>query len=82
MAHQTQFIVQAFVAGEGTALKAERPIACKTSDDATRRARNMAASKLGVVAYSQSGDAELGDYDEQPAILFKAGRVPPPFEEA
>jgi hypothetical protein len=81
MARQTQFIAQAFVAGKGAALKAERPIACKTGEDATRRARNMVASKLGVVAFSTSGDAELGDYDEQPVILFKAGRVPPPFEE-
>lgn len=56
-------------------------MACKSGDDAARRARNMAASKLGVVAYSTAGDPDLGDYDEQPTVLFRAGRVPPEFEE-
>jgi hypothetical protein len=78
---QTQFIVQAFVAGKGNALKAERPMHCKTDEYAVRHAKNVAASKLGVVAYSTSGDEEAGDYDEQPNILFKTGRLPPPFEE-
>jgi hypothetical protein len=81
MARQTQFIVQAFVAGKGDALKAERPMPCRTDEHAVRHARNIAASKLGVVAYSTSGDAELGEYDEQPTVLFKAGRVAPPFED-
>jgi hypothetical protein len=81
MTRQTQFIVQAFVAGTGDTLKAERPMPCRTDEHAVRHARNIAASKLGVVAYSTSGDADLGDYDEQPTILFKAGRLPPSFEE-
>jgi hypothetical protein len=81
MTRQTQFIVQAFVAGKGNALKAERPMHCKTDEYAVRHAKNIAASKLGVVAYSTSGDEEAGDYDEQPTILFKAGRLPPAFEE-
>ncbi len=41
----------------------------------------MAAGKLGVVAYSTAGDAETGDYDDQPVILFKSGRLPAPFDE-
>jgi hypothetical protein len=44
-------------------------------------AERMAGTKLGVVAFSTSGDAEMGDYDEQPDILFKAGRLPSQFEE-
>ena len=81
MPRHTQFIVQTFTAGKSATLKAERPTLCKSSEDATRRAQNSAGSKLGVVAYSTSGDADLGDYDEQPTILFRAGRVPPEFEE-
>ena len=81
MSRITQFIVQTFVAGKGAALKAERPTLCKSTEDATRRARNIAGSKLGVVAYSTSGDADLGDYDEQPTILFKAGCIPPEFDD-
>jgi hypothetical protein len=81
MARQTQFIVQAFVAGIGDALKPERAVPCKTCDDAIRRAKNLATSRLGVVAFSSAGDPETGDYDETPTVLFKAGRVPPEFEE-
>jgi hypothetical protein len=42
-------------------------------------AEKMAASKLGVVAYSTSGDPDTGDYDEEPVILFSAGRLPEEF---
>jgi hypothetical protein len=37
-------------------------------------------TKLGVVAFSTSGDAELGEFDDQPTILFKAGQLPDAFE--
>jgi hypothetical protein len=80
MARQTAFIVQGFVAGKGTSLKPEQPMRCKTAEEATRRAQNLAASKLGAVAFSTSGDADLGEYDDQPTVLFKAGRVPPEFD--
>jgi hypothetical protein len=39
----------------------------------------MARSKVGVVAFAVTGDAELGEWDEEPNIIFKAGRLPPPF---
>jgi hypothetical protein len=42
-------------------------------------AEKMAPSKLGVVAYSTSGDPESGDYDEEPDILFRSGRLPEMF---
>jgi hypothetical protein len=35
----------------------------------------------GVVAFSASADAELGDYDEKPTLLSKAGQLLPPFDE-
>jgi hypothetical protein len=34
------------------------------------------------VAFSTSGDAELGEYDDEPTIIFKAGRLPAAFEES
>jgi hypothetical protein len=40
-----------------------------------------ASHKAGVVAFSTAGDAELGDYDEEPTIIFKTGRLPAHFEE-
>ena len=81
MARLTSYLVQSFVAGRGSALKADKPMACKSAEEAQRKAARMAASKLGVVAYSTSGDAELGDYDDEPVYIFKAGRLPAQFEE-
>jgi hypothetical protein len=42
-------------------------------------AEKFAASRLGVVAYSTAGDPDTGDYDEEPVILFRAGRLPEQF---
>lgn len=80
MARQTTYLVQAFIAGRGAALKADRAIPCKSAEAAQRMAERMAPTALGVVAFSTSGDAELGDYDDEPVIFFKAGRLPPQFE--
>jgi hypothetical protein len=81
MARETIHLVQSFIAGRGKALKAEQAVACKTAEDARRKAERLADLRLGVVAFSTSGDPELGDYDEHPTILFKAGRLPPPFDD-
>ena len=81
MTRETAYIVQAFVAGRGAGLKAEKAVPCKTGEAARRMAERLAESKLGVVAFSTTGDAETGDYDEQPTILFKAGRLSAQFEE-
>ncbi|MCP1973086.1 hypothetical protein J2R87_006826 [Bradyrhizobium elkanii] len=37
-------------------------------------------SKAGVVAFSTSSDTETGDYDDQPTVFFRAGRVPAEFD--
>jgi hypothetical protein len=80
MARETTYIVQSFVQGRGAALKADRQVPCKSADTARRMAERLAETKLGVVAFSASGDAELGEFDDQPTILFKAGRLPDAFE--
>jgi hypothetical protein len=81
MARETIYLVQAFNAAKGVRLSPDTPIRCKSSASARRTAERL-APKAGVVAFSTSGDAELGDYDDEPAIIFKLGRLPPPFEEA
>ena len=82
MARETLYLVQAFKTGKGARLIADTPIRCKSSDTARRTAENLATTKAGVVAFATSGDAELGEYDEEPTIIFKTGRLPAPFEEA
>ena len=81
MARETVHIVQAYVAGRGKALKAEQQVGCKTAEEARRKAERLGPLRVGVVAFSATADTELGDYDENPVILFKAGRLPYPFHE-
>jgi len=81
MAVETVHIVQAYVAGRGKSLKAERQVGCKTPEEARRKAERLAPLRVGVVAFSVTADTEMGDYDENPTILFRAGRLPPPFDE-
>ena len=81
MAKETIYLMQAYVAGRGKALKAEPAVGCKTAEEARRKAERLAPLRLGVVAYSVAADVEMGDYDETPTIIFKSGQLPPPFAE-
>jgi hypothetical protein len=81
MARETVYILQTYVAGRGKALKAEQQIGCKTAEEATRKAIRLAPLRLGVVAFAASADIEMGDYDDNPVILFKSGQLPPPWNE-
>jgi hypothetical protein len=80
MSRQTHFLVQALDAEKGHQLKACAPIVCRTEEGAHRTAERLALSKAGVVAFSMNGDVETGDYDDQPAVFFRAGRVPDEFD--
>jgi hypothetical protein len=80
MARETVYLVQAFNAGKGSNLKADPPIPCKSAEGARRTAERLALSKAGVVAFSSSGDAEMGDYDDEPTVFFRTGLVPAAFE--
>jgi hypothetical protein len=82
MARETVYLVQAYVSGRGTRLNADPAIKCKSPEAALRTAERLAAGKTGVVAFSTSGDAELGEYDDEPVIFFRSGRLPTQFEEA
>ncbi len=82
MARETLFLVQAFKLGKGTRLTADTLVRCRSLELAHKRAQDLVSTRAGVVAFSTSGDAELGEYDDEPTIIFKAGRLPAAFEEA
>ena len=82
MARETLYLVQAFKSGKGTRLTADTPVRCRSSRSRARRPRTSLPTRAGVVAFSTSGDAEMGEYDDEPTIIFKAGRLPAAFEEA
>jgi hypothetical protein len=81
MAKETVHIVQAYVRGRGRALKAEQQVGCKTAEEARRKGERLGPLRVGVVAFSVTADTELGDYDENPVILFRSGELPHPFAE-
>lgn len=76
---ETVYIVQSYIAGRGQSLKAEQQVGCKTAEEARRKAERLGPLRVGVVAFEVSADTELGDYDENPKILFRSGRLPHPF---
>jgi hypothetical protein len=80
MARETTYVVQAFNAGKGGHLKADSPIVCKSADGALRTAERLALSKLAVVAFSSTGDPEMGDYDDEPTVFFRKGELPAAFD--
>jgi hypothetical protein len=80
MTRETVYLVQAFTQGKGQGLKGDAPIPCKSAEGARRTAERLASSKVGVVAFSSSGDAETGDYDDEPTVILRIGRLPAAFE--
>ena len=80
MARETSYFVQAFNAGKGGNLKADAPIACKSAERALRTAERLAPGKIGVVAFSSTGDPEMGDYDDEPLVIFRNGQLPTAFD--
>jgi hypothetical protein len=80
MTRETVYLVQAFTAGKKGSLKGDAPIPCRSAEGARRTAERLASSKVGVVAFSSSGDAEMGDYDDEPTIIFRIGRLPAAFD--
>jgi hypothetical protein len=79
MARETIYVVQAFKAGKGQSLKADTAISCKSAEGARRTAERLVNTRVGVVAFSSTGDAETGDYDDEPAVFFRSGRLPEAF---
>ena len=68
------YVVQAFKAGKGQSLKAQQAISCKSAEGARRTAERLAPNSAGVVAFSSTGDAEAGDYDDASGGSARARR--------
>ncbi len=72
---KTFYVVQPFVRGKRGGLKAETAIQAPSENAALLRAERIADSKAGVLVFSQTGDPEMGDFDE-PVFLASHGEVP------
>lgn len=75
LARDTVYFVQTFTERRGV-LVAAPPTRCKDEAAARRAVIHLGDTKAGAVAFSSSGDAELGDFDDEPIILAVVGTVP------
>ncbi|HSK42092.1 MAG TPA: hypothetical protein VK943_20170 [Arenibaculum sp.] len=77
MAARTVFVMQTFKAGARGALVTADGLACRTEDEARRRAEKaMATGRIeGAHVVRQEVDEAAGDYGE-PEVLATFGRVP------
>ena len=70
----TYYVAMGFERDEAGDLLAMDPLEVRTPSAAVARARSLAATKAGAVAFSRTGDPELGDFADA-VILFSAGEV-------
>ena len=76
MANVTYYVVISFIRDEDSGeLIGEKPIEMPSGAAATARARSLAATKAGAVAFSRTGNPELGEFGDA-VVLFRAGEVP------
>ncbi|MGN6548477.1 MAG: hypothetical protein ACTHJ3_01075 [Pararhizobium sp.] len=76
----TYYVVQAFSAGKRGALVADAPMQATSADHAKRMAERLSRTKVGVVAFSRTGDPAAGEYEDA-KILAHYGRLPAEAEE-
>lgn len=74
----TIHVVQAFEQHEDGIVAAE-PKTCPSAGSARALAARLASNHVGVIAWSRTGDPELGDWE--PAVeLVRTGTIPDEFE--
>lgn len=74
MGNVTYYVAMGFELIDGE-LIAMDPAECQSSTQAISRARSLAASKAGAVAFSRTGDPNLGEFSDA-VVLFTSGDVP------
>lgn len=74
MARITLYVLQLFSETDA-GLVAEEPHECRSAAEAISKAELFAVGKAGVIAWSKSGDPDIGEWDDDPVILFQAGKT-------
>jgi len=78
MPTQTYYFVQAFTEEDGATV-ALKPNAAPGEASARALAQVLAITYVGVIAWSRTGDPDLGEWGP-PQIIFKVGLIPDQFE--
>ncbi len=81
MGLETNYIVQSYSKGHRGKLDPDTPFIAKDIAHARRTAERMAKNSPMVIAFTNTGDAETGDF-EPPKLIFAHGEsLPPEVEE-
>jgi hypothetical protein len=75
----TYYVVVPFIRDEDGNLYADEAIECPSSTAAAARARALAASKAGAIAFSRSGDPNTGEFTDA-IVIARIGEVPTDLE--
>jgi hypothetical protein len=75
MSNVTYYVAMGFERDEAGELVAMDPMEAQSSSAAIARARSLAATKAGAIAFSRTGDPNIGEFADA-VVLFKAGDVP------
>jgi hypothetical protein len=75
MGNITYYVSMGFVRNEEGDLVALDPIESQTSSVAISTARSLAAKNAGAVAFSRTGDPDVGEFDDA-KVLWQAGEIP------
>jgi hypothetical protein len=75
MASVTYYVAMAFERNAEGDLVALDPVESQTHSAAVARARSLAQTKAGAIAFSRTGDPDIGEFADA-VVLFKAGEVP------
>jgi hypothetical protein len=75
MGSVTYYVAMAFERTEEGELVALDPTESQSSTQAISRARSLAMTKAGAVAFSRTGDPDIGEFADA-VVLFTAGEVP------
>jgi hypothetical protein len=75
MGSVTYYVAMGFERSEEGDLVAMDPMESQSSSQAVSRARALAATKAGAVAFSRTGDPDIGEFADA-VVLFTAGDVP------
>lgn len=71
----TYYVALGFRRDEEGELVALEPTETQTSSAAVSRARALAAKEAGAIAFSRTGDPDVGEFADA-VVLFREGEVP------
>ncbi len=75
MASVTYYVAMGFRRDEEGELTALDPVESQTHSAAVARARSLAQTNAGAIAFSRTGDPDVGEFADA-VVLWQGGEVP------